>query len=85
MDKTMARFQLLAAHFIADKRYKAGTVLCDGTSCQATDRIWSGLNSGTITNDMLALDAGATTIRNASKYAGLSQRVTCDGVSSIDA
>lgn len=64
----MARVRLTKSHHINGKRHKAGTVICDGTGCSAGDVIWSGLNATSFSNGMVALDAGATTIQNASRF-----------------
>jgi hypothetical protein len=81
----MARFQLLAAFVVGANRYRAGSFLCDGTSCQAGDKIWTGLNSGTYSPHMLPLDAGANAIKAASvKYSATTPKVTIDGVDSVD-
>jgi hypothetical protein len=85
----MARFRLAAAHELnvtnfGRRRLRAGTIICDGTSCNTGDVIVSGLNSATVSPDMDALDAGATTIKNASKYASTPVRANSSGVDSID-
>ena len=69
----MARFRLTAAHVMPGppfpRRLRAGTIICDGTACSAGDVVWNGLNASNITNEMDPLDAAATTMKNASRYA----------------
>jgi hypothetical protein len=81
----MARVRLTAAHHILGKYLKAGSTVCDGNSPQAGDFIWTGLNSVTFGNRMEALDAGAITIRNASRFPSGSQQASISGAESIDA
>lgn len=64
----MARVRLTKSHQINHKTYKAGTIICDGTSPQAGDIIWSGLNATTFSNAMTALDGGANTLQAASRF-----------------
>jgi len=66
----MARFRLIGTHVINHKTLKAGTVICDGTSCQAGDYKWTGLNANTVSDSMSPLDAGANTLLAASRYPG---------------
>lgn len=82
----MARVQLTAAHVIGHKKYRAGTIIADSAgAAQAGDVIWTGLNANTFTGAMVALDAGATTIKNASPYRWGLVTPYPDGVNSIDA
>jgi len=83
--KVMARFQLTAATVIGPRRLKAGTVICDGTSCQTGDFIWTGLTSATMHEHMTPLDSGATTMKAASRYASVAADTSITGVASIDA
>jgi len=79
----MARFQLTQGFYINHKKLKAGTLLCNGTACNAGDEIWTGLNSTTYSPGMNPLDAAAITIKNASRFAN-AQTPVPDGVNSID-
>jgi hypothetical protein len=81
----MARFQLAESFHVKDRRAKAGQVICDGTSCQTGDLVWTGLNSGTYQPYMVPLDAGATTIKNASKFASVAAPTWITGAHSVDA
>jgi hypothetical protein len=81
----MARVRLTSTHSINGKQVKAGTIVCDGNSCQAGDVVWTGLNSTTFSNRMSALDAGATTIQNASRFTSGSQPACITGCESIEA
>ena len=63
----MARFRLTATHQVFGRTLKAGTLVCDGTACNAGDFIWTGLGSVAFSNKMVALDAGANTIQAASR------------------
>lgn len=81
----MARFRLLAGHTFGGKLYKAGTVICDGTGSQAGDVIVSGFVAKNVSNAMVALDAGATTLKNASSFPQGPTVAWPDGANSIDA
>jgi hypothetical protein len=81
----MARFQLAEAFHVKDKRAKAGQVICDGTSCQSGDLVWTGLNSSTYSPFMVPLDAGANTIKSASRFASAPAPTWITGVHSVDA
>ena len=76
----MARFRANAAFHIKDRRIRAGTLVCDGTACNAGDFIWSGLNASNYHPDLQPLDAAANAIKAASQYANVGSRVTCTGV-----
>jgi len=80
----MARFQLTAAMSIGHKRLKAGTIICDGSGCQAGDFVWTGLNASTLHEHMTPLDSGANTMKAASKYASVAADTTITGVASVD-
>ena len=81
----MARFVLLAAHFVGSTRLKAGRTIADTQgNAIAGDYVWLGLSSSNITPDMQPLDGGATTMKSGSQYANTPVRCTCTGVSSID-
>ena len=64
----MARVRLTRGHVINGTALRAGTVVCDGTSPQAGDFIFTGLNGTSFTNAMVSLDAGADTIQAASRF-----------------
>jgi hypothetical protein len=64
----MARVRLTKTHSINGKQVKAGSFVCDGTSCNAGDFIWTGLNAAAYSNAMVAIDAGAITIQAASRF-----------------
>lgn len=81
----MARVRLTAAHHINGRYLKAGTIVCDGSSCQAGDFVWTGLNATSYSNHMSALDGGATTIQNASRFPSGPQLAFVPGNQSIDA
>ena len=81
----MARFRLLASHSFGHKSYKAGTVICDGTGAQAGDVIVSNFTANNVSNAMVALDAGATTLKNASRFPQGPTIAYPDGANSIDA
>jgi hypothetical protein len=86
----MANFRLTAAHELSlapgrRQRFKAGTIISDGVSPQAGAVIWSGLNAAAVSKDMEPLDAGATTMKNASQHAGVGVRTTWySGADSVD-
>jgi hypothetical protein len=80
----MARVRLTAAHHINGKSYKAGTFVCDGTSPQAGDVIWTGLTAAAFSNAMVALDAGANTLQAASRFTSGPLVAMVTGCNSID-
>jgi hypothetical protein len=81
----MARFFLSQAQVISHKQLRAGTIICDGTSCSAGDVIFTGLNANTYNLGMNPLDAGAIAIKNASRYASANVQAGISGRDSIDA
>ena len=80
----MARVRLTKGHHLDGKKLKAGTIVCDGTSCQAGDVIWTGLNATSFSNAMVALDAGASTIQSTSRFTSAPSAGFISGVDSID-
>jgi hypothetical protein len=70
----MARFILTRAHelVVSGRRqhFRAGTLICDGTSCSAGDVVVSGLTALTVSNAMSPVDAGGTTMLQASRFNG---------------
>lgn len=80
----MARFQLTSAHTFAGRRYKAGTIITDGTGAQAGDVLVSGFAAANVSNNMTALDAGATTMKSASRFTGAVTMPYPDGANSIE-
>lgn len=80
----MARVRLTKTHHINGRSVKAGTVVCDGTSCQAGDVIWTGLNGAAFSNAMVALDAGAATIQAASRFTSAPSVGFISGADSIE-
>jgi hypothetical protein len=82
----MARFRLTAAFHHNSVRHRAGSTIADSAAnALAGDVVWTGMNSGSITADFVALDAAAVTMKNASPYASTPAATTITGVSSIDA
>jgi hypothetical protein len=80
----MARARLTAAHNINGKTVKAGSIVCDGTSCQAGDVLWTGLNSTSWSNQMQSLDAGGNTLQAASRFPTAPSVGFISGVNSIE-
>lgn len=80
----MARVRLTKAHHVNGKRLKAGTIVCDGTSCSPGDVIWTGLNAQSFSNGMVALDAGANTIQSGSRFTSAPSVGFISGADSID-
>jgi hypothetical protein len=80
----MARFQLSTAHSFGQTRLRAGKTIADPGNGLAGDFIVSNLSSANVTPGMVPLDASATTMKNASKYAGVSTG-PIPGNDSIDA
>ncbi|HEX4500626.1 MAG TPA: hypothetical protein VH187_05550 [Scandinavium sp.] len=81
----MARFGSTQAFQVNNKKYKAGQTYADTTgNALAGDVVWAtvGTSAG-MSPGLVPLDAGATTIMNASRFASTpSYRI--DGVNSID-
>ncbi len=80
----MARFQLTTAHSFGQTRLKAGRTIADPGNGIAGDFIVANLSSSNVTPGMVPRDGSATTMKNASKYAGVSSG-PISGVDSIDA
>lgn len=80
----MARVRLTKTHHINGRTVKAGTVVCDGTSCSGGDFIFTGLNAISFSNAMVALDAGANTIQAASRFTTGPSVGFISGADSID-
>ena len=80
----MARVRLTKAHVINHKTFKAGTIVCDGTSPQAGDVIWTGLNATSYSNAMVSLDAGGDALRTASRFPSQPSVGSISGADSID-
>jgi hypothetical protein len=71
---------------IADKRYRAGVILADSVGAsQPGDIVWTGLNANSMFPGMVPLDAGANTMKSASRFAGVPDPTAISGRDSIDA
>ena len=67
----MARFKMQAAFHFGSMRVRAGQVLTDSSAnAQSGDVVWTGLTSATVPVGATPIDGSATTMFNASKYAG---------------
>jgi hypothetical protein len=82
----MARFRSQAAFVIAHARYKAGTIFADTVgNALPGDVVWAGCGlSGSMSPMLIPLDGAATTIKNASVFAGYVVPCTISGVNSVD-
>jgi hypothetical protein len=82
----MARFRLAAAFVVGGyKRYRASTVLADSVAnAQPGDVVWTGMNSVTIREFFVPLDASASAMFAASQYAGTPAPTAITGADSID-
>jgi hypothetical protein len=81
----MARFQVLEAFHFGDKRVRAGKTIADSNAnAQAGDAVWTGMNSNNIREFFIPLDASATTMKSASKYANAPAATSITGVMSVD-
>jgi hypothetical protein len=83
----MARFISTSAFTVptggAHVKYKAGTTYADTQgNAVAGDVVWIGMSSGSMSPGLIPLDAGATTMKNASPSAG-NNLARPDGVNSI--
>jgi len=82
----MARFQLTQAVLVGQVRWTAGDTVADSqAAAQAGDHVWIGLNSATMVEGMTPLDASATSMRAASRWAGVPLRNVISGVDSVSA
>ena len=82
----MARFRLHISMIIGAVRLKPGTVVVDSlANKQPGDIVWTALNAGAVHPGMVALDATATSMQAASRYAATTAPTWIDGANSIDA
>jgi hypothetical protein len=66
----MARFRLTQSIIVGAVKYHGGEVVTDTIPITiAGDRHWPTLSSATMAPGMIALDASATTMKNASVFA----------------
>ncbi len=81
----MARVMLNMAMHIGTRKLKGGSTIADSAGVALPgDFVWTGLTAQTYQRDMVALDASATTMKNASPFASVSPRPWITGVESID-
>jgi hypothetical protein len=81
----MARFRMTQAFHFGSVRVKAGGTLADSqANAVAGDAVYTGLNANSVPYGAVPLDGSATTMFNASRWAGTSPGQPT-GVSSIDA
>jgi hypothetical protein len=82
----MARFRMTRAFHFGGTRVSGGMVIADsGANAVSGDFIWTGLNSVTVPFGAIPLDGSATTMFNASRWAGTLPPATISGVDSISA
>jgi hypothetical protein len=80
----MARFQLVTSHVFGAVKLKAGTKIADSAgAAQPGDVVITSLSSATVSPEMTALDASATTMKNGSRFAGVPDRTFVTGAESI--
>ena len=71
------------AFVVGHVRYKAGTMFADSAAnAVAGDVIWTGMSSTTMSPGLIPIDGAATTMKNASPFAG-NNFARPDGVNSI--
>ena len=81
----MARFQGTVSMVIDHKKFAAGQTYADTVANKVgSDYVWSGMSSNSLNPGLVPLDGAATTMKNASRFAG-SAVPTIDGVNSITA
>ena len=87
MEAEMARFRVLSAVYVdgpAVGKVAAGRTVADSQSAAlAGDVIWTGLNSNSLPAGFQPLDASATAMRTASRWANTPISATILGVDSI--
>jgi hypothetical protein len=82
----MARVRLTKSHYINGLHLRAGTTIADSSGAALPgDVVWTGLNQQSFSNAMEALDAGATTIKNASRFPAGPMQGFISGAESIQA
>lgn len=82
----MARFKLTQAFHYGSVRVPAGRTLADSqANAIAGDYVYTGLNANSVPYGAIPIDGSATTMFNASRWAGTSPPATIPGVQSIDA
>lgn len=82
----MARFRTSVAVHFGSTRVAAGRTVADSPANSVSgDVIWNGLSASSLPLGMVPLDAGGTTMKNASPWAGTPIPCTISGVNSIDA
>jgi hypothetical protein len=82
----MARFRLMAAMQVGHFHYRIGTTLADSNAnALPGDKVWTGMSAANLIPDMVPLDASATTMLAASRWAGIPVRTWTTGVESVDA
>jgi len=81
----MARFRSQGAFVVNHIRYKAGTTFADTAgNAVAGDVVWAAVGSSTGMSPLLVpIDAAATTIKNASRFANDPVPCTITGTNSI--
>jgi len=80
----MARFRLQGTHIFGAYRLKSGSVIVDTVgNAQPGDYVWTPLSSGTLSLEMVPIDASATSMKNASRFAGMQPRACISGAESI--
>ena len=82
----MARFRMTQAFSFGSNRVRAGGTLADTVgNAQPGDLVYAGLTAATLPPGCIPLDAAATTMKNASKFAGEAAASSITGADSIDA
>lgn len=80
----MARFGSTVAFVVGGKKYKAGQTYADTVgNALAGDVVWVGMSSNTMSPGLIPIDAGATSMKGASTFAGINTPRP-DGANSID-
>jgi hypothetical protein len=81
----MARFRLAASHVFGRVKLKAGSVIVDTVGNQQPgDFLWTPLSSTTLSSAVTPIDASATTMKAASRFAGMPDKTMITGAESID-
>jgi len=80
----VARFRLQSSMVIGAVKLKPGTVIVESAAAgQAGDYVWAALSSTTVGPHMVPLDGAATTMKNASPFAGAVLPCSIDGANSV--
>jgi hypothetical protein len=81
----MARFMLTRSFHFGSTHVRAGKTIADSQgNAQGSDIVWTGMTAATLPAGFEPLDASATTMKNASKWASRAADTWISGADSVD-